>query len=164
MRQEDIKLLYQYNDWANRRILEAAAGVTKEQLTAPNTVGWGDLRGLLAHIINAEVGWRHRLGNQGDFRWLEAKDFADVAAISARYDTESKKLWQYLNSLSDEAVNSVLSFERDGQTRRSALWHFLLHVVNHGTQHRSECAALLTGFGHSPGDLDFTVFLNQRPQ
>ena len=43
--------------------------------------------------------------------------------------------------------------------RDRILWHCLYHVVNHGTQHRSEAAALLTDYGSSPGDLDFTLFL-----
>ena len=42
------------------------------------------------------------------------------------------------------------------------LWQVLVHVVNHGTQHRAECAALLTGFGHSPGDMDMSLFFNER--
>jgi uncharacterized damage-inducible protein DinB len=29
-----------------------------------------------------------------------------------------------------------------------------LHVANHSTQHRSEAAAMMTVFGHSPGYLD----------
>ena len=34
------------------------------------------------------------------------------------------------------------------------IWTMALHVVNHGTQHRSEAAALLTAEDRSPGELD----------
>ena len=49
-----------------------------------------------------------------------------------------------------------------GVTHSLPLGQMLLHVVNHGTQHRSEVAMLLTELGHSPGDLDFHLFLLQR--
>ena len=39
-----------------------------------------------------------------------------------------------------------------------AVWQMLAHVVNHGTQHRAEAAAILTQVGRSPGDLDLFFF------
>ena len=69
----------------------------------------------------------------------------------------------YLTSLGDEDLANFVRYTTDsGQKRERVLWHCLLHVVNHGTQHRSEAAAILTSYGHSPGDLDFTLFLSQQ--
>ena len=57
MKVEDIKLYYTYSVWANNRILDAAEKVPHEQLIQPNDLGWGDLRGTLVHILDAEYGW-----------------------------------------------------------------------------------------------------------
>ena len=48
----------------------------------------------------------------------------------------------------------------DQQEEGISLWQALAHVVNHGTQHRSEAAALLTAAGHSPGDLDMVDYID----
>ncbi len=44
------------------------------------------------------------------------------------------------------------------------LWQLMLHLINHGTQHRSEAAALLTGYGQSPGDLDLILYLRKAKE
>ncbi|MCY4540361.1 MAG: hypothetical protein OXE52_19250 [Chloroflexi bacterium] len=84
------------------------------------------------------------------------------AACAGRWAEVRGAFWNYLKQLSGEKLDTALDYDALGGLRRQALWHLLVHVVNHGTQHRAECAALLTGFGHSPGNLDFTVFLSER--
>ncbi len=41
-------------------------------------------------------------------------------------------------------------------------WHLLMQLVTQRVSHRSDVAAMLTAYGHSPGDLDLLFFvLNQ---
>jgi len=163
MKTDDIKLLYQCNDWANNRILAAAENLTQDQLRTPNELGWGSLRGALVHILDAEFGWRKFLNNEAGSRdLLRDEDFQDVAALRQRWELENQALWTFLNALTDEDLYRPVISQRGDTEYRWVLWQCLTHVVNHGTQHRAECAALLTGFGQSPGDVDFTLFLSSR--
>lgn len=162
MNSADIELLFQYNDWANDRILDRAENVSREQMTAPNDLGWGSLRGALVHLMDAEYHWRVLLKDGCHVEELKPETFADVAAIRVRWHLERTAFWDYFNGLSDDDLLGDISYETHDGLRRRILWHCLAHVVNHGTQHRAECAALLTVFGHSPGNLDFTVFLLER--
>ncbi len=162
MKVQDIKLYYEYNEWANKRILDAAENATSAQLTAPNEYGWGDLRGALVHILDAEYGWFSFLFERKDEGILDPKNFADIATLRERWARQSEITRHCLDMLNDEDLLRIHTSERGGETHQWVLWQVLVHVVNHGTQHRAECAALLTGFGHSPGDMDFTLFLRQR--
>lgn len=48
-----------------------------------------------------------------------------------------------------------------GVIRECVVWQFLLAALLHDMQHRGEAAVLLTSYGRSPGDLEFTLFLNE---
>ena len=60
MQATDLITLYDYNYWANRRILSAAAKLTPEQFLAPTTLSWGSVRDVLVHALGAEWIWRQR--------------------------------------------------------------------------------------------------------
>ena len=159
---QDIHLIYNYNYWASGQILAAAAKVTEEQFLAPASFPYGGLHGTLLHILEAEWSWRSLFQKIEDASELLPADYPDLPAIEARWREEETAMRAYLAGLRDEDMDSHLRYTTDtGIKRDRILWHCLLHVVNHGTQHRSEAAALLTENGHSPGDLDFTVFLNE---
>jgi hypothetical protein len=64
--------------------------------------------------------------------------------------------------LTEETLNSTIRYVIPGVVRERVVWHILIDVVIHASQHRSEAAVLLTGYDQSPGDYDFTMFLNER--
>ena len=162
MNKADLRLLYEYNYWANKKIIAASVNITHEQFTSPAAFPYGGLHGTLLHILDAEWGWRALFQELKDTSDLLPADYPDLSAIETRWLEEEIAMRAYLAHLGDKDMESHLRYTTDtGVKRDRILWHCLLHVVNHGTQHRSEAAALLTGYNASPGDLDFTVFLNE---
>lgn len=111
------------------------------------------------HTLDTEYGWRCLLQAQEDVGILEENDFADVGALEARWDVERAAWLGYVAALDDERLN-----RGNGEDPAQGLTvaQTIVHVVMHGIQHRSEVAAILTGYGHAPGELDFDLFLHER--
>jgi uncharacterized damage-inducible protein DinB len=162
MNLQDIHLIYNYNYWANGKILEASKKVTEEQFLASASFPFGGLRGTLVHILDAEYGWRGLFENNSFNEDLKPDDFPTVKSMEERAHEEEKAMRAYLANLHDDDMENHLRYTAEtGVERDRILWQCLYHVVNHGTQHRSEAAALLTDYNASPGNLDFTVFLSE---
>ncbi|HNN13004.1 MAG TPA: DinB family protein [Anaerolineales bacterium] len=162
MKIQDIHLIYEYNYWANGKILSAAANVSLEQFLAPAAFPYGDLRATLVHLVDAEYVWRGLFENDKFNEEINPEDFPDIPSITATFHQEEQAMRAYLNGLTDSDLEGHKIYINDaGELRDRVLWHCLYHVVNHGMQHRSEAAAMLTSFNASPGDLDFTLFLNE---
>lgn len=162
MKKSEILTLYQYNAWANARILNAAANMTPEQFLAPATFSYGGLRGTLVHTLFAEWIWRQRWEGHSPTKGFTSDDFPTLNSLRSRWDTEEKALMAFVESMSESDLDSTIRYSRmGGEPRENTLWHLMVHLVNHGTQHRSEAAAMLTDFGHSPGDIDLIVFLRE---
>ena len=155
-----IHSLFDYNYWVNERILETAAGLSPEQFTAPGPVSHGSLRDTLYHTMGAEWAWRLRCQGSSPQKMLSLDDFPDLESLKRRWDEEEDAMRAYLSGLADDDLVSTVKYTNpQGEQFERPLWQILLHVINHGTQSRSEAAVLLTQFGHSPGDLDYMIFL-----
>jgi len=162
MNKQDIALLYRYNQWANAKILNAASNVTSEQFLATATFPHGGLRGTLVHTLFAEWIWRHRWEGTSPVVHWDPEDFPTFESLRSRWADEEKLLKIFVDNVTDERLNSYFFYTTTkGEPHERILWQVMVHVVNHGTQHRSEAAALLTDFGHSPGDIDLVYFLSE---
>jgi uncharacterized damage-inducible protein DinB len=160
MNKQDLLTFYNYNQWANARILNAVCNVTQEQFLAPASFPHGGLRGTLVHALFAEWIWRKRWEGVSPTHRMKLEDFPTFESLQTRWLEEERQLMDFANSVTDERLNNLFHYNNTaGQPFSRILWQAMAHVVNHGTQHRTEAAAILTDVGHSPGDLDFIYFL-----
>jgi uncharacterized damage-inducible protein DinB len=144
-------------------MVAAGRKLSAEQFAAPAAFPFGGLRGTLLHILDAEWSWRLRLQHGAPSSDLLEADFPTLDALVTRWQDDEREMRVYLGGLDDEKLAGTVRYPiGEGKMRERILWHCLLHVANHGTQHRAEAAAILTALGQSPGDVDFTIFLSER--
>ena len=158
MHKTDIETLIAYNFWADNEILNACEHISTAEFTRQVTPdpGWHTLRGTLVHLLDTEYGWRVALQNLPDAGVMLETDFPNVVSLKARWQEEEAAWFSYIAKLDEAALNEVWREEENIQQTR---WQTIMHVINDGTHHRSEAAAMLTGYGRSPGELDFAGYL-----
>jgi uncharacterized damage-inducible protein DinB len=151
---DDIRDLFAFDRWATRRILAALDGLDEATWSATQVVDERGLGGILVHHLGATQRWRHGLLEDGIEARPEKEPLPSPTALIAAWEAEFPAIEAWLAGLEDAWL------ARDDEGVR--FWQMLAHVVNHGTQHRSEAAAILTQAGHSPGDLDMIDFWETR--
>ncbi len=158
MNKSEIETFVRFNFWANERLLEACQQLSADEFTQAVTPdpGWGSLRGILVHTLDTEYGWRMNLQSDDSDVILNESDFPDVASLITRWEQEKASWADFLDSLTDESLNQGYG---DNPAESAKVWQIIMHVVMHSIQHRAEAATFLTALGHSPGELDFAVFM-----
>ncbi len=146
----DIRYLFAYDRWATRRILSVVDGMPEASWGATGIVGDRGLGAILVHHLGAHQRWRLGLSGSDLMPRPEREPLPTPAALAAAWAVEWDALDAWLDTLTDDWLA-----QRDDDI---PFWQMLAHVVNHGTQHRSEAAVLLTEAGRSPGDLDMIFF------
>lgn len=158
---EVMRRLYSYSAEATERVIVAAEALSAEQFTREVLAGQPSVRDTLVHLCSAQRvhldWWSGAMsGEESWARRFPAEGYASLDAVKAFWSVLLADTDSYLDTLVDEE-SLAWRPERvlpDGRVRSVPLWESMLHVANHGTQHRSEVAAMLTALGHSPGDLD----------
>jgi uncharacterized damage-inducible protein DinB len=151
-----VLTLYDYAEWANDKLLTQAAHVTPEQFSRTWSSGYRSLHENFVHFVNADRNWF--IGWQGQPRpaTYTTAELPDVATLRQTWTALWAERRAYLESLREEQFTEVM-LRRDG--KYVLQWEAMMHCANHGAQHRSEIAAMLTDAGHSPGDLDLLFYL-----
>jgi len=160
MDKHELASMFDYNQWANERIVQATGLLKAEQYIAPVDISQGSIRGALVHTYGVEVLYRLRCQEGISPTSLVAEgNFPDLLTLKSAWDDETAQMMSYLNGLKDRELDRTIHYlSIRGEERLNRLWQMLMQVILHGMQTRSEVAVALTRAGCSPGNLDWIYF------
>ncbi len=167
MDKHDIQVLYEYDRWANRRVLQAASALTPEQFTRDLGGGFRSLRDTLVHIIGGEwfylAFWKAPSRSSAlvaDLKkrhtaLFEPSQFTSVAAVASKWAEVEAEQAEFVRSVTNESLAEMVPV-REAKLR---LAETMQHLANHSTYHRGQVALMMRQLGAEPLPTDFHVFL-----
>jgi uncharacterized damage-inducible protein DinB len=167
MTKDDIRLLYEYDRWANDRVIQYVSALTPEQFTRDLGGAFQSVRHTLVHIAGGEWIWLRywkadslnvpfvsELQKRRD-KLFAPELYPTIAAAEAKWREVEKEQIAFVESVTDESLNRMLPF----RTTHVSLAHLMQHVANHSTYHRGQIALMMRQFNAEPLATDFHVFL-----
>jgi uncharacterized damage-inducible protein DinB len=137
---------FEYNRWANLRLLDACSRLTDAQLDAPAVKGtYGSVRETLMHLFRSEEGYTHHstfTGPVPDPRLEGMTAFPGFDELRRHAERSGREL----AAIAERAdLSEVLHL--DGGTYDAEVIIVLIQAINHGIDHRSQIATLLSQQG-----------------
>ena len=150
----DVRLLFEYNAWANRLLMNAASRLSAEQFVHDMGASFGSVRSTLLHIVIGEWRWlQFWLEQPFDHDWPPA-NHPSVAAVESFHAEVAEKQRAFVYALTD----GDLQRSRLVRGRERPLVHTVYHVLQHSAYHRGQVVTLLRQLGHEPPTTDFLAF------
>ena len=155
-----VRLLYAYNRWANRRLVAASSTLTPELLTRDLAVSFHSVWGTLGHILWGEWLWLGRWQDRPS-TGRSPLECLDLGTLERRWVKIEREQLEFIERLTAADLERPISYENPpGTPWTYPLAHMLQHVVNHSTYHRGQVAAMLRQVGTAPPPTDYLVFVD----
>ena len=154
-------MLARYNQWANRRLYDAAAALPDEDLRADLGAAFGSILGTLNHIVVADLIWMSRFAKTPppDLR-LDTTVSDDLSALRQMREALDVEIVTFFDRLTEDDVASTFTYTRaiSPDVVTEPMGPALVHVFNHQTHHRGQVHALLTRLTGEAPSLDLIYF------
>ena len=163
MKPVEMIALYKYNAWADRRGLEAASALTREQFTKQMGSSFSSIHDTLAHIYGVEWLWLERFQGRSPSAIPTDPEFADIEKLKASWTAFETRLLNFVRGLTQEDLDRVMEYKTmKFGVYRNPLWQSMQHLVNHGTYHRGQVTTMLRQLGAQPILTDLMHFYREQ--
>jgi uncharacterized damage-inducible protein DinB len=155
-----LQSIYAHARWANEKLFDTVAQIAEVQLTqaADDSESIFD---LLVHLVDVQRTWLAR-SQQAAVPRLDRAACATLAALRDVWKNVDDANRQYIAELRADDLAAIVRYTNaKGEPQAYPRWQILLHQALHAAQHRSEVALLLSQRGHSPGWLDYLIYIDE---
>lgn len=152
---EEARHLYDFNSWANGRILTACEALAPEQFTRDMGASFRSVRDTLLHILGAEWIWLERWKGRSPAALPSAQQLPTFSEARTWWQGIDSNLRKFVAGLKREDLDQVIQYRNFlGHSFSYPLQSMLRHVVNHSTYHRGQVASMLRQLGAKPPATD----------
>lgn len=166
----EIRHLFTYTEWANARVLDAAAKLPAEELLRDVRISHRSILGTLLHMAGADWMWLERWhGNSpmGHNVWAgwTPDDARSLQQVREKWETVIQRRTAYLENLPDDDLARELGYRRfTGEAYSLPLVQQMQHVINHSTLHRGQIVGMIRQLGVAPPTTDLLFYLMETRQ
>ena|SRR6266498_3113940 len=168
MNLSDIRHLFDYTEWANNLAMNAAAGLSGENLRRDVGISHGSIFGTLAHMAGAEWIWLERWHGRSPAKseawslWT-TESCADLATLNQRWNEVVDRRAQFISDLDEPRLAAELPFKLlSGDPNSMKLVDQMQHVANHATLHRGQVVGMIRQLGIAPPSTDLLFYLRRE--
>lgn len=154
-----FKTFIEYHIDMSRRVWDSIDQITEEQFLSDDAYSRGSIRNLMVHLAHTDSNWLAGLKNipeSEDPPKRQYADYPDRASVRTFWDATAKDLADYVEMLTEAELGE------NPMDISNPRWQVLLHIINHGTDHRSTVLQRLHEFGAPTFDQDFIIWLEKR--
>ena len=161
MNADAFRHFFEYHFKENHSLWECyITQLSHEQFIEDVDYSHGSIRDQIVHLMNVDRTWFTGLRGGKIPEPLNPASFSDREAIRHLWDKIEQEMCEYLDSLSDDML---LEQPLEGEDKKLYTWQVLLHVVNHGTDHRAQMLRVLNDFGIKTTSQDYIFFVYENP-
>ena len=142
-----LQRLIDYNNWANRGLIEFLGGLPPETLDATAAGVYGSIRETLEHLLSSELKYHQYLARlpRAEVPRPLRPDLGQLHGIA---EQSAANLTTLVDALPEPGDFLTL---RDGNRSAATI---LTQLVMHGCEHRAHVGTILGSLGIEPPDLD----------
>jgi uncharacterized damage-inducible protein DinB len=153
-----VRTFIDYHIDMSRRVWSSIDRITEEHFLQDDAYSRGSIRNLMVHLTHTDLRWLTGLKNLSDpAESMKKYDaYPDRASVREYWESVAAELGKYLSALDDTSLGAN-PVEIPGPR-----WEVLLHLVNHGTDHRSTVLQKLHEFGAPTFEQDFILWIAEK--